>query len=334
MNNLAMRLLHLPAINATSDRPNWDFWKYLMFSNIYDFLIYVFEENPDEVIEITLACDKKEGSWRSKLYTPYKGNRVKRQDIDWDLVFAQLGSFLYNIETLLPWKVIAINGCEADDIIAVVSRDAEAKGIRTIIHSGDSDYLQLKSDKIDIYVPHRDEYIDFPCTVNIANTKVRCNSPEEFLQLAVLTGQGCKDNVYNIKTPTDWQPTEEKKRKPPFGVKAAQKILNEGLETSLEKLGFTDNYYRNKTLIDFACIPEEIQTIILNEYSSYKFPEPNIPEFLNHYEWPSLQAQAEDLAALICITAGLEPPSDATFAEEEAQEPYNLSEDPEVDFIL
>jgi hypothetical protein len=73
-----------------------------------------------------------------------------------------------------------------------------------------------------------------------------------------------KDNVFNVRTPTDWQPTDQSKRKPPFGVKAAEKAMKapEGQAAYLEKIGCTSTYERNRQLIDFNCIPEPIYAAV------------------------------------------------------------------------
>jgi hypothetical protein len=314
-NNLAMRLIHLPMLHAASADPKWDMWKYMMFNNVYEFVSTEAVNLEDKRVDVILACDNKEGTWRSRIYPPYKGNRKKDEKINWDLVFTHLNMFLADVQTYLPWKVMQVPLCEADDIIACLCRN-KAAGERYIVHSGDSDYLQLDGPEVDIFVPHKDEYVTFPCNVKIAGTSVFCNTAEEFLLLSVLTGQGCKDNVYNIKTPTDWAPTEEKKRKPPFGVKAAQKVIDAGLDTGLEKLGCKNNYLRNKTLIDFNEIPKEVADAVLASFNTYNFcDQPRVTEFLERYQWPSLMLRAEDISDVIHVIAGFDVPERQYFED-------------------
>lgn len=328
MNNLGMRLIHLPMIEAASENPKWDFWKYLMFSNIYEFITQ--ESESDPLVEVILACDNKTKSWRAQVYAPYKANRVKDQTINWEMVFTHFEMFLEDIKTYLPWKVMKVEGCEADDVIAILCKNREP-GEHCVIHSGDSDYLQLECTDIDVYAPHKDSYVTFPCTVKIAGSPVRCQNADEFLLLSVLTGQGCKDNVYNVKTDTDWVPTEDAKRKPGFGVKAAQKVIAGGLEASLEKLGFSQNFHRNQMLIDFKCIPAEIEALIMSEYASYPIQKPRTGEFLERYTWRSLQAQSADIEDVVSILAGWGPVDDRFFEDTYLEDESDTVEE---DFIF
>ena len=49
---------------------------------------------------------------------------------------------------------LRMEGCEADDCIAVLAAQAEAAGLPTIIASSDKDFMQLVSDRVRLLVPH------------------------------------------------------------------------------------------------------------------------------------------------------------------------------------
>lgn len=322
MNNLAMRTLHLPMIEATTS-PKWNFWKYLIFSNIYDYVVTEGEfKNPEDDIEVILAYDTKEEYWRASIYPPYKGNRKKDTSIDWTEVFENYNSFLLSLANYTPFTVLGIPGTEADDIIATICLNKQNPDEEYLIYSGDCDYLQLEDETTSIYMPQKDGYVTFPCEVRIAGTKVVCEDVETFKKLSVLTGQGCKDNVYNVKTPTDWDSEDGKKRKPGFGVKAALKAMQaeEGIESYLEKLGseVPKNYERNKKLIDFKHIPSEIQEDILSQHQEYQKSTFEPVMLFSKYNWQSYLSQADDMKSAIDGLYGFEHTS---YIEDEAEEP-------------
>ena len=89
-------------------------------------------------------------SFRRDIYPAYKANRppmppelIVQSDLARQLIPA-LGIPLIQRDTL-----------EADDLIAGLSRQAEAKGYRTIILSADKDLLQLVTDRTSVYRPGR-----------------------------------------------------------------------------------------------------------------------------------------------------------------------------------
>jgi len=330
VNNLALRLIHLPMIQAQTNNPKFDFWKYLIFRNIYDYIVFETSSEDEEGVtaEVLLVCDSKEKTWRHEIYPPYKGNRKKDQTINWEEVFTELEMFMNDLAAYTPWKVLRVPGAESDDIIATIVENTEDE---CVIHSSDQDFLQLESDRVVIFAPHKDDYVSSPFTVKIGGANVTCNSAEDFLAYAVLTGQGRKDNVYNVKTPTNW---DEEKRKPGFGVKAAQKVLKDGLEESLEKMGCLDNYNRNLRLISFDYIPESVRNTILEAYNAYPVNEiVRVKEMVDRYPWPSLQAEGEDIEETIAFIAGHDIDSSeiltASFEEEDDE-----VEDSGIGFVL
>ena len=291
-NNLALMTLHLPAVDAKGLRPNWDMWHYIMFKRVHEFTIETLVAHKQAQAEIFLAEDTQDNTWRHTKYTPYKGNRVKDQNIDWPTVWEKLEDFKQLMQRYLPWHFVKVDGAEADDIVAVLVWEAEAKNCKTVIYSADADYLQLCSPNTFVYRPTHQEFVSFPAQIKIAGTPVRCETPEQFTQLSIMTGQGRKDNVFNIKTNTDWVPTPTKKRMSPFGVKAAMKAYNSGLGmlSYIEKLGCRDNYERNRDLIDFRCIPEEVQAKIKEALAQEAVILHNndFRGLMEHVEWPSL----------------------------------------------
>ena len=129
--------------------------------------------------------------------------------------------------------------------------------------------------------------------VKVGSAACLVSSKQDFVTLACMTGQGGKDNVYNIATPVDWQATDTKKRKPPFGTKAALKVWEQAnkqeniLQEILSKKGMLTNYERNKLLIDLEQIPsvfaEKIFAAIKEERRRPAVAD--VVGFVSNYSW-------------------------------------------------
>jgi len=84
-------------------------------------------------------------TFRDALYTEYKATRSPMPD---DLR-SQIEP-IHQVVDLLGWKVVAVPGVEADDVIATLAHTAAAQGIEVIVSSGDKDLSQLVNEHITI----------------------------------------------------------------------------------------------------------------------------------------------------------------------------------------
>ena len=301
-NNLACRCAHIQQVRSDDER-GWSLMAYMVFNTMYNFLSDVAESldvaNTGEKLDVILALDSKDGYWRREFYPPYKADRsAKRSNdgLDWERAYTEFDRLSSTIQRCIPWKVLCVDKCEADDIIYTL---AVTSSEPVIIHSSDSDYLQLVSDNVSLFRPNIADYVEFPCVCKISNSDVFCKTSEEYLQYAILTGQGGKDNVYNVKTDTNWCVTQAK-RKPGFGVKAASKVLaTADYIQELQRIGLWENYLRNKRLIDMSELPEEYRCSILHSYETTVLPTPSITTLLDVYPWASLAAQVSELEATL-----------------------------------
>ncbi|OIN94337.1 MAG: DNA polymerase I [Comamonadaceae bacterium CG1_02_60_18] len=100
-----------------------------------------------EVPAVYAACvfDAKGPTFRDDLYPQYKANRSPMPD---DLR-AQIEP-IHEVVRLMGWKVLAIPGVEADDVIGTLAATAAAKGMTVIVSSGDKDLAQLVNERITI----------------------------------------------------------------------------------------------------------------------------------------------------------------------------------------
>jgi hypothetical protein len=272
LNNLVFRVVFVKDVGITTPEPDYQLFKYMVTNSIYESLY-----NVRNVNEIILAVDDRK-SWRSLYFPRYKESRKKQRDkktdVDWQTLFSTMESFFNEIKTHLPFKVIKVQNCEADDVIAVLCTDI-LDGQKHII-SNDEDFLQLISPDITLYNPSK-------------QTKVECSNTEKFLLEKCLLGQA-KDDIFNIKTPNDWGQTSETegKKKPGFGPAALRKVMEYGWEKWLKDNNLEENYKRNRVLMDFHMIPKAIRSNIRKAYETYELPNPeNIYKFFNRNKFRS-----------------------------------------------
>ncbi len=89
--------------------------------------------------------DAKGPTFRDDLYPQYKANRSPMPD---DLR-AQIEP-IHEVVRLMGWKVLAVPGVEADDVIGTLAATAAAQGMTVIVSSGDKDLAQLVNARITI----------------------------------------------------------------------------------------------------------------------------------------------------------------------------------------
>ena len=120
----------------------------------------------NEFGEVILCYDDKH-YWRRDLFPYYKSNRKKARtesSLDWNELFETLNLIRDELKETFPYKVLQVDGAEADDIIAtlvgVVSRTPKLFE-KILILSGDKDFIQLQShDNVKQYSPTLKKYIN------------------------------------------------------------------------------------------------------------------------------------------------------------------------------
>ena len=106
---------------------------------------YIEEENPDY---IAVAFDLKAKTFRHNMYDGYKATRKGMPDelaIQLPIVKRVLGAM--NI------PIVEKEGLEADDIIGILTKQAETDGMSVSILTGDRDALQLVDENITVIIP-------------------------------------------------------------------------------------------------------------------------------------------------------------------------------------
>lgn len=101
---------------------------------------------------IIICADSK--SWRYKYFPEYKASRKqtrKKSHIDFAEVYKILNVIIDELEEYFPYPIIKVDGAEADDIIAVLSKYSNQKEEKTLIVGNDKDFIQLIDDYVDVY---------------------------------------------------------------------------------------------------------------------------------------------------------------------------------------
>jgi len=208
----------------------------------------------EEYGEIVICADNK-NVWRRDYFPYYKANRKKNRDeseMDWNKLFECVHKIRDELAEHFPYKVLYIDRCEADDIIATIVH-AEGQllyggGEKILILSGDKDFMQLHTyANVDQYNPTMKRW-------------VRTDDPNKYLQEHILKGD-VGDGIPNILSADNCLAIGERQR--PLTKKKITAFTTEPSSMDEEtKLRFN----RNKKMIDLGEIPQEYKDKILEEY--------------------------------------------------------------------
>jgi len=100
---------------------------------------------------LVMVFDSKGPTFRHEKYSKYKANRPPMPD---DLVVQQ--PYIRKVVDAFNIPIIEKKGFEADDLIASLARQAELKGYRSVMVTGDKDFLQLVTPLSTIWDPMKD----------------------------------------------------------------------------------------------------------------------------------------------------------------------------------
>ena len=204
--------------------------------------------------EVVLCCDNRK-YWRKDYFPFYKASRKKNREkssLDWHMIFEMLAKFKLELKENFPYKVIDVEGAEADDIIGTLTPIYSAHE-KILILSSDGDFLQLQNYKnVKQYNPAQKKYV------------VSQNPIMDLKEKIIRGDKG--DGIPNMFSPSDCFVRDLRQK--PITQKTLEKYLNEDVKNfSYEE---TVNFGRNQTLIDLTFIPQEIKENIINTYEETK----------------------------------------------------------------
>ena len=142
--------------------------------------------------EVILCSDNRK-YWRKEFFPFYKAGRKKsreKSDLDWHLIFDMLAKFKAELRENFPYKVIDVEGAEADDIIGTLT-PLYASTQKILILSSDGDFLQLQKwgSNVKQYNPAQKKF-------------VKSDNPISELKEKIIRGDK-GDGIPNIFSPSD-----------------------------------------------------------------------------------------------------------------------------------
>lgn len=221
--------------------------------------------------EIVIACDDKK-YWRKQAFQYYKANRKKdrdESDINWNQIFNCLNTIKEELKANFPYRVIQVEGAEADDVIATICTHFGSllkNRERILILSGDKDFVQLQVyANVEQYDPIRDKAITHA-------------DPHRYLREHILKGDR-GDGIPNILSPDDCFVKGER-QKTLTKKKLEQFVDIADLSSVLTEQEYK-NFKRNEMLIDFHMVPATLSSSIMEKYEA----EANKPrgKMLNYF---------------------------------------------------
>ena len=206
--------------------------------------------------DIVICCDGR-NYWRKEVFAHYKGLRKKARDasdLDWGLIFDTLSEIREDLKEHFKYKVIHVDRCEADDVIAILAESTQEFGQHqnVMIVSSDKDFKQLhKYDNVKQYSPMLKKLV----TVNKKELHA-------WLVEHIVKGDS-GDGIPNILSKDDVFMLGERQK--PVSSKRLQEFIDNGF-TACKTDDERRNWQRNIGLVDFSYIPEDIKESVLSAY--------------------------------------------------------------------
>jgi len=215
-----------------------------------------FKKQFGEYGEMVIACDDK-NYWRKQHFPFYKANRKKareKSDVDWNQIFNHLNKIREELKQHSPYRVIQVDGVEADDIIATLCIEFGTilnTQEKILILSGDKDFVQLQVyGNVEQYNP-------------VLKKHIKHTNPHQYLREHILKGDR-GDGIPNIMS--EDQCIVNGERQKPLPAKKIEFLTGiPDLSTILTK-DELKRFKRNEQLIDLHMIPEDIRLNILTRY--------------------------------------------------------------------
>lgn len=208
----------------------------------------------NEYGEMIIACDAG-NNWRRQIFPYYKANRRKnreKSELNWTQIFDTLSKVREELKEFFPYRVIQIDGAEADDIIGTLADKFGNTSEKILIMSGDKDFVQLQ------------RYMNVKQYDPVQKKWRTTNDPDRFVKEHIMRGD-TGDGVPNFLSADNT-----------FVVGARQKPLSQKKLDAwihLDPRDFCDEnmlrgYMRNQQLVDLSFIPENLREQVMVEYEA------------------------------------------------------------------
>jgi 5'-3' exonuclease len=200
--------------------------------------------------DLVICCDDK-NYWRKQVFPHYKASRKtdrEKSEYNWNEIFTALNNIRDEIRENAPYKVIQVEHAEADDVIGTIchKHGQQLGGDPILILSGDKDFQQLQ------------EYSNVEQFSPIMKKFLKCTDPQGYLVEHILKGDR-GDGVPNILSPGDVFVSGGRQK--PMSKKKMQEFIANPPVTDAR-------YIENATLVDLKQTPEDMQSVILEQFNS------------------------------------------------------------------
>ena len=208
----------------------------------------------NEYGEMIIACDAG-NNWRREVFPYYKANRKKsreKSELNWTQIFDTLNKVRDELKTFFPYRVIHVDGAEADDIIGTLAMNYGDTNEKILILSGDKDFVQLQRyNNVKQYDPVQKK---FRIT----------NDPDRFIKEHIMRGDN-GDGVPNFLSADNCLVVGERQK--PIASKKLDVWVHKNPEEFCDER-MLRGYRRNQQLVDLTFIPNELQKTIWAEYEA------------------------------------------------------------------
>ncbi len=204
--------------------------------------------------DVVMACDGA-NNWRRGAYPQYKASRRKNREkstFDWDKAFQILNDLRDDIRSNFPYKLVHIDGCEADDIIGTIVEYTQEFGNydQVMIISADKDFVQLQTnDNVRQFSPLTKKF-------------VAEQNPHLYAKTHVFRGDG-GDGVPNVLSGDNC--FVEGLRQTPLSKKKIEMLIDDPKCLGEEVYR---NYQRNDKLINLKNTPQHLKDEIINSFQN------------------------------------------------------------------
>jgi hypothetical protein len=207
--------------------------------------------------EMIIACDAG-NNWRREIFPYYKANRRKnreKSELNWAQIFDTLNKVREELKEFFPYRVIQIDGAEADDVIGTLAHKFGNTFEKILVLSGDKDFVQLQ------------RYNNVKQFDPVQKKWRTTNDPNRFIREHIMRGD-TGDGVPNFLSADDT-----------FVVGSRQKpISQKKLDVWVQHVNPRDfcdesmlrGYMRNQQMVDLDFIPQNLRTQIEDEYENQR----------------------------------------------------------------
>lgn len=242
-------------LKQINNKTNFSKEEALLRHTVLNKLRYISKQFKGEYGDIVICCDSKR-YWRKEYFPFYKASRKKTReasDLNWNMIFEILFKFKQELKDNFPYKLIDVDGAEADDIIGVLAENYAHKE-KIVIVSSDGDFLQLQ------------KYPNIKQFNPTLNKFITSENPLLELKEKIIRGDS-GDGIPNVLSPSN-----------SFVLKIKQKSITKNILKNLlteEPSNWSDEisrsrYVRNETLIDLSKTPNGIKQKILFDFNEIR----------------------------------------------------------------